>query len=237
MIRAVLFDLDGTLLHIELERFLRTYFAALRDVALGYTDAEGAERSMEAIQSAVREMCGVHPAETNLAVFEAEFERVFGTPLASVWPAYERFYAEVFPTLAGSAAPAPGARAAVETAQGLGLRVAVATNPIFPRAAVDHRLAWAGLADIDFPVVTTYEDMHACKPHAAYYRQVAERLGVKPSECVMVGDDRFLDLPAADIGMRTFYVGEHADAAADYRGTLQDFSALLPRLVATEGAV
>ncbi len=32
-------------------------------------------------------------------------------------------------------------------------------------------------------------------------------LGVAPATCLMVGDDRALDMPAADLGMRTFYVG------------------------------
>ncbi len=237
MVRAVLFDLDGTLLNINLERFLGRYFSALRDVAVGYADDERADAIMGAIQNAVRAMCEPHPNVTNQQVFENEFERVSGTVLAEVWPAYERFYAEVFPGLADGAGPALGARAAVETALELGLPVAVATNPIFPSAAVRHRLTWAGLDDVQFSVVTSYEATTACKPQGAYFRQVAAQLGVDPTECIMVGDDRYLDLPAADVGMRTFYVGIDGEAAADYRGTLEDFAALLPRLVATPSDV
>lgn len=233
MVRAVLFDLDGTLLSINLERFLGRYFSALREVTAGYAGDGQADAIMGAIQGAVRAMCEPHPDATNLHVFESEFERVSGTVLADVWPAYERFYADVFPSLADGAGPALGAHEAVRTALGLGLPVAVATNPIFPRVAVQHRLAWAGLGDVDFSTVTSYENMFACKPHGAYFRQVATQLGVDPTECIMVGDDRYLDLPAADVGMRTFYVGTDEDAAADYRGTLEDFAALLPRLVAT----
>ncbi len=233
MVRAVLFDLDGTLLRIDLESFLGRYFAALRDVAVGYAGEPHADTVMSAIQSAVRAMCEPHPGVTNQAVFEEEFARVSGSVLSEVWPAYERFYAEVFSTLIDDAGPAAGARDAVEAALRLGLPVAVATNPIFPRQAVQHRLAWAGLADIGFALVTSYEDMTACKPHGEYYRQVAAHLGVDPRDCIMVGDDRYLDLPAADVGMRTFYVGSHEDAASDYRGTLSEFAELLPRLAAT----
>jgi HAD superfamily hydrolase (TIGR01549 family) len=119
----------------------------------------------------------------------------------------------------------------VVAARNLGLRVAVATNPIFPRIAVDHRIAWAGLDGIDFDLVTTYEHMRACKPQADYFVQVADELDVDPAECLMVGDDPRLDMPAADVGMRTFYVGSGNRVAADYRGTLTDLAALLPRLV------
>lgn len=233
MVRAVLFDLDGTLLELDLERFLARYFGALRTVAVGHAGAERADLVMGAIQDAVRAMCEPHPDLTNQAVFDAEFGRLSGTAFSDVWPVYERFYAEVFPTLADGAGPALGARNAVEAALTLGLSVAVATNPIFPKMAVEHRIAWAGLGDIAFPVVTTYENMRACKPQPAYFRQVAALLGVDPRDCIMVGDDRFLDMAAADVGMRTFYVGSHDDAVADYRGTLEDLATLLPKLAAT----
>jgi HAD superfamily hydrolase (TIGR01549 family) len=119
----------------------------------------------------------------------------------------------------------------VETAQALGLKVAIATNPIFPQSAQRTRLAWAGLDDLDLPVVTSYEHLHACKPDPAYFMETAELIGADPPECVMVGDDRSLDLAAADVGMRTFYVGPDPRARADWRGDLVDLAALLPRLV------
>jgi len=46
----------------------------------------------------------------------------------------------------------------------------------------------------------------------------------------MVGDDRSLDMAAADVGMRTYYVGPDERAHADWRGGLVEFAALLPRL-------
>ena len=46
----------------------------------------------------------------------------------------------------------------------------------------------------------------------------------------MVGDDRSLDMPAADLGMRTFYVGRSKGVPADWSGTLEDLADLLPRL-------
>ena len=231
--RAVLFDLDGTLLDLDLRDFLRRYFAALEIASAPLLDDRpgAAAVFMTALQEAVGAMTELHPGRTNQDVFYDALLCSTGVDLHHHWPLFEAFYADVFPTLRDTARPAAGGREAVSTALELGLRVAIATNPIFPRAAVERRLEWAGLSDLRLPVITTYEDMSACKPHAEYYRQTAGLLDVSPHDCLMVGDDRALDLPAADVGMRTYYVGPEPNAAADMHGTLFELADLLPRLV------
>ena len=229
--QAVLFDLDGTLLNIDLDSFLRDYFTALEAAASGFSVRPGSPPVLAAIKDSTSAMMRPHPGRTNREVFYEDFHSRTGVDLNSEWQVFEDFYADEFPGLMGSCRPMPGARTAVESVLDLGLRVAIATNPIFPMAAVRHRLMWAGLDDLPLDVITTYETMHACKPFPEYFRQTAELVGVSPSECMMVGDDRFLDLPAADAGMRTFYVGSDPDATADYFGDLKDLSGLLPRLI------
>ncbi len=228
---AVLFDLDGTLLDLDLGAFLKRYFVALDEASSPLAVGQAPADFMTALHAAVGTMMESHPGRTNRDVFFDDLLRRTGVDLNDHWPVYERFYRDVFPTLGDCAGPAKGARRAVTTALDLGLKVAIATNPIFPRIAVEHRLAWAGLGDVELPVITTYEDMLACKPHAEYYRQTAGLLGVSPDECLMVGDDRTLDMPAADVGMRTFYVGPDPSAPADMRGNLDELADLLPRLV------
>lgn len=228
---AVLFDLDGTLLDLDLDGFLRRYFHALERAATALrADIPGADM-LEAIKSSTTVMMQPHPGQTNREAFYADFLSRTGVDLNDDWDVFDSFYRDVFPGLGTDCRPARGSREAVETALSAGLKVAIATNPIFPRIAVEHRLAWAGLADLGLPVVTTYEAMYACKPSPEYYRQTAEMLGVEPSACLMVGDDRYLDMPAADIGMRTFYVGADEATACDYRGDLTDLASLLQRLV------
>lgn len=230
-VRAILFDLDGTLLDLDLGGFLKRYFAALDEASAPLAAAHPPGEFMASLHRAVGRMMEPHPGETNEQTFYRELLETTGVDLRLHWPLYERFYRDVFPSLAGTSGPASGAREVVMTAFELGLKVAIATNPIFPRVAVEHRLAWAGLADLEFDAITTYEAMVACKPHADYYRQTAAMLGVSPAECMMVGDDRALDMPAADVGMRTFYVGDDALATADMRGSLAELEELLPRIV------
>ncbi|MDP2402020.1 MAG: HAD family hydrolase [Actinomycetota bacterium] len=230
--KAVLFDLDGTLLDINLETFLRTYFTALAVAVDGIADdPEHHSVIMRAIHDSTGAMMRPHEPKTNREAFAEEFEYLTGFALDEVWPIFEAFYADVFPGLGTGMVAHAGAHDSLATARRHGLRTAVATNPIFPRSAVVHRMEWAGILPTDVDIITDFETMLACKPHATYYRQTAEMLGVDTRDCLMVGDDAMLDLAAADVGMRTFYVGSDEGAQADYRGTLVDLAELIERSV------
>ena len=76
--------------------------------------------------------------------------------------------------------------------------------------------------------------MHASKPHAAYYREIAGMIGCDPQECLMVGNEIKNDiLPARRAGMKTFWVTKAGsiptDVPADWHGTLNEFGAMLEK--------
>jgi FMN phosphatase YigB (HAD superfamily) len=239
VLTGVLFDLDGTLLDIDLDDFFRRYFAALGP-AIAEVLGAGANvaNGLDAVMRGTEAMCRTHPGLTNRQAFNATFLELTGTDLADAENAaiLERFYAEVFPTLREDSGPTPEARRCVEHALELGLRVAIATNPIFPRAAIEERMRWADIADLPVHVVTAYENMHSAKPHASYYLEIASMLALPPSEALMVGDDRVLDMAAADVGMKTYFVGRGRALAVDYAGKLSQLPELLTRLTEPRGA-
>jgi FMN phosphatase YigB (HAD superfamily) len=227
-VQAILFDLDGTLLDIDLNAFLRRYFNALGAAADALFPGQGV---VPAVLESTGAMQQPHPGVTNRQAFNADFLQRTGIDLDDHWDVFERFYAEEFPLLGESSGPAKGAHRAVAVAKDLGLSIVVATQPIFPHSAIEARIAWAGLADAGLDTLTTYEVMHACKPMPTFFVEAAAMAGAKPSDCIMVGDDRRLDLPAADVGMRTFYVGPDSSSSADWSGDLDDLADLLPRLL------
>ena len=129
--------------------------------------------------------------------------------------------------------------AAAETVRCLkahGLRVALATNPIFPRIATEQRIRWAGLAPEDFALYTTYENSTFCKPNPDYYREVARTLGVSPVECLMVGNDALEDMAARETGMDVFLLTDclintkGRDLSAYPKGNFAALNAYLDRL-------
>jgi FMN phosphatase YigB (HAD superfamily) len=234
VISAVLFDLDGTLLDIDLEPFLRDYFGLLGPAIAGLLGSEAtAADALAAVIAGTEAMYEHHEGRTNVEVFNEIFFDTTGVDLTDgeVADHITRFYLDEFPTLKGTHGPRPGALEAVEAARSIGAKVVLATNPIFPLAAIAERARWAGLTPEDFDLVTSYERMEACKPSPAYYRHIAAAVDVSPAECIMIGDDPVLDLAAADVGMRTFYVGPAMPVVSDWSGSLEDLAELLPRLV------
>jgi FMN phosphatase YigB (HAD superfamily) len=228
--RAILFDLDGTLLDIDIDAFMRTYFAALSEtVATIIDDQDRLDSAMEGVMYSTNRMMEPHPPLTNEAVFYDTYAERTGLELRDHAEVFTEFYETRFPTLGAELGPRDGALDAVAAAEECGLRVAVATNPIFPLRAIQHRMSWAGV-DHDRPcVVTSFEVMTATKPHPEYYRETARMLGVEPSECLMVGDDPVLDMSAADVGMKTFYVGRGDGVRADYTGDLTELAEFIRR--------
>ena len=77
----------------------------------------------------------------------------------------------------------------VDWAFAKGYRVAIATDPLFPRKAVYHRIRSAGLAPERFELVSSFETFHFTKSHPAYFAEVLGRLGWPNEPVLMVGND------------------------------------------------
>lgn len=207
-IRTILFDLDDTLLGNDMERFLPRYFALLGEYARPIF-ADRRQLLQELLHGTRAMVADPDPALTNREKFWRTFTERTGLVQAEVEPFFNRFYEEAFPRLQTVTEKRPVARQLMCGCFDDGLQVAIATNPLFPRLAIEHRLTWAGLpvTEFDFALVTSYENMHAAKPHAAYYQEILARIGADPETTLMVGDDWENDMaPAADLGMKIYWI-------------------------------
>ncbi|SFR10550.1 YbaK/EbsC family protein [Desulfoscipio geothermicus] len=233
MLQAVLFDLDGTLLQMDTEDFMNEYLKELSQTVASVVEPGRFVRALLASTNAM--LVNRDPALTNAEVFWADFRTRLGDCITDLEPLIEDFYAHKFINLSRVARPCPQARRAVQAALDRGLRIVLATNAIFPRSAIRDRMAWAGVADLPWELVTGYEEMHFCKPHPEYYREIAELLELKPEDCLMVGNDVQKDLAASTPGMRTYLVTDYLinptrvdyQKLADGYGTLAELAGWL----------
>ena len=205
MVLAVLLDLDNTLLDSDMRVFLPPYFAALGQRMARFIDPDVFQRQLMTSTSAMTD--NIDPGVTNQEAFERDFMLAFGDLATDLQLEFGEFYEEDFPRLRHLTSPRSEAKPLVEHLLGDGYRVVIATNPLFPRRAVEHRIDWAGLGGLPFAFLTTYENSHFCKPNPQYYLEILEKLECRPDEAVMIGDSLGNDiLPSTKVGLHSFWV-------------------------------
>lgn len=201
-IKAVLFDLDGTLLPMDQDAFVKYYFGLLvkKLAPFGYDPTT----LVDAIWAGTKAMVKNDGSKTNEEAFWDDFAGRYGEHVREHLPIFEDFYANEFQGAKASCGFNPKAAEAVAKIKEMGFRVALATNPLFPSVATESRINWAGLNKDDFEFFTTYENSCYCKPNPNYYKEVVEKLGLKPEECLMVGNDVTEDMITETLGMKVF---------------------------------
>ena len=203
-IKAVLFDLDGTLLPMNQDNFIKKYFSEISLFLLENGEYEPKELTGTIIKG-IGAMIKNDGSQTNEEAFWQVFTSVYGdAKKENDYALFERFYAERFVNTKTECGFCPKSKEIIEYLKGNGIKAVLATNPVFPSVATYARTSWAGLEVQDFELITTYENIGYCKPNPAYYLDIAKRVGVAPAECLMVGNDTSDDLSASAAGMDVF---------------------------------
>ena len=235
MYKAILFDLDGTLLPMDNDEFTRGYLGMLSAAVapLGYN----ADTMIPAMWRGVAAMVKNDGSRTNEAVFWEILREKLGERVMADMPTIEKFYPARFDEVQRDCGFDGRANQTVKRLKDMGYRIALATNPLFPRVATESRIRWAGLDICDFELVTTFENSSRCKPNPLYFADVARTLAVMPEECLMIGNDVEEDAIAASAaGMRVFLLtdglinrGGH-DLNAYPNGSFEDLLAFVEKL-------
>ena len=233
-ITTVLFDLDGTLLPMDQEVFVKTYLSLLaKKLAPHGYDPDALVKGVWAGTGA---MIKNTSGRTNETVFWETFCALLGADARKDEPLFRDFYENEFSQVRTVCGFSPKAAETIALVKRKGLRTALATNPLFPAIATENRARWAGLDPADFELITTYENSTCCKPNPDYYREVLARLGVTAEECLMVGNDVDEDMMAQELGMLVFLLTpcmisrKHTDIARYPHGGFEELLALIENL-------
>ena len=230
MINTILFDLDGTLLPMEGDQFLKDYFDAL---ASHFGDVYDPELLKGTVWSGTKAMLKNSSELTNEQVFWNQAEQSMKISYESAIDSFTEFYSTSFGQARGATWTNAFAAPVVAELKKRGYTLVIASNPVFPPVATHRRMRWAGLNPDDFELITTYDIFHSCKPNPMYYEEILRVLGKRPEECVMVGNDNQEDMMAEPLGIRSYLVTDclinrdDAPISCHWNGTFEAFSELV----------
>jgi len=242
MTLTLLVDLDDTLLSTNIEAFQPAYIKSLSTYFTKYVQPE---KMVPILLSAIKAMTeNDDPAVTIKEKFDKSFYPKLGLDENEIRDYVDRYYAEVFPSLQSITTIRPAAKKFIDAALNRGYKIAIATNPFFPRQATYHRLRWACLPPEEYPfeIISTYEDFHYTKPNPAYFTELLAQIGWPDQPVIVIGNDVEADIkPANRLDIPTFWVNEDPNAklvgeteAPIWCGSLDD---IMPALQAAEATL
>ncbi len=219
-LKAVLFDLDDTLLGNPMDAFLPRYIPSVSRHAAKLIPDREVDFTAALIKATRVMMNNTDPAFTNAEIFWQRVEHETGIDWLSLGALdhMEGYYTAEYETIQEVTYVKTVAVEMINWVQDQGWQVVIATNPLYPRVAIESRLRWADLSveAYDFALVTHAENMHATKPQVAYYEEILGRIGCEPHEAVMVGDSWGNDIvPTAALGMPNFWIENGQGAVPD----------------------
>ncbi len=196
--KAICFDLDGTLLPMDLDDFLKDYFGALRLFAERH--GQDGDRFMAGINAGVKSMLVHDDGRTNKEAFwDTMYDYV--DPSSRDWEALlMTFYTEEFPRLGEGFQGYEEVAPMIEGLVAKGYPLVLTTMPLFPLTAVESRLRWAGVNPANFSRITHYENTRFSKPGANYYRENLTAMGLEGKDVLMVGNNTVEDLAFCSLG-------------------------------------
>ena len=212
--KAIMFDLDGTLLPMNQEEFTGGYFKELAKVLIPL-GVDG-QKLVPVIWAGTKDMAKNDGTCINKDRFwnrfREEMENGAGTDVDvdKCMEATDAFYGNEFHQAKKFTGENPLAKEAVSVAREKCEKVVLATNPIFPMVGQESRLSWIGLTGKDFDLVTSYETECFSKPNPEYYKRICQKTGLQPEECLMIGNDVKEDMLAAKAaGMDSYLVTDY----------------------------
>ncbi len=207
MLKAIFFDLDGTLLPLDEDEFIKAYFGLLckKFVPLGYDKDE----LIAGIWQGTKLMMTNDGKKTNEQVFWDYFYGKFGEDKKAHYPLFDDFYNNEFLQTKAFCKPNENARKIMDYLKENGVKAVLASRPVFPLNAMVNRAGFVDLKQEDFALITDYSSCHYSKPNPSYYQEILDKLGLKSNDVLMFGNNEEEDGCAQDIGIKTYMVGDY----------------------------
>lgn len=218
MLKAVFFDLDGTLLPMNEEEFTNAYFKYL--CSIDACKKYDKEELIKVIWNGTKLMYQNDGSKSNEEVFWDYFQENFGKESLCDKEKFDKFYENEFKKTKELCKDNPLAREIVQFAKENVRYVILTTNPIFPRVATITRMGFVDLKLEDFDFVSTYENSRFCKPNPNYFQEILDMYSLNPDEVILFGNNDIEDyLCASKVGITCYLTGnliEHKEKGIEF---------------------
>lgn len=228
MYKNYLFDLDGTLLPMDLQRFTELYLQAFCGRFVTETGID-AKTLVKAVWSGAEAMAKNDGECLNSVVFWETMNSVCNRDMRVYSDDFDDFYRNEFIAAKKATGFTPYAKKTIDFLKSKNARMFVATNPLFPKAATYRRIEWAGLDPNDFEYITVYDNSSSCKPNLNYFADLCSVCSITPEQSLMVGNDVDEDMCASRLGFSTYLVTDCVinrrgkDISVYKNGSFEDF--------------
>jgi gamma-butyrobetaine dioxygenase len=211
-VRALLFDLDGTLINTEMHTDATVNVVMARygypNFNLPHTETHG--RTWKHVAETIRLRTGITTPAAELATAMLEYWNGAVSEVQAI----------------------PGAPLALRAAAAARLKIGVVSSS--PRSVIDHFLARLGVGDcVAAEARIGAESVRVGKPDPEGFLLAARALGVDPSESVVFEDSEAGLLAARAAGMRSIFItcvaADIPENSARATATISDYQALPPQ--------
>ncbi len=216
MIKAIFFDLDGTLLPVNEDEFIKIYFHLITEKvsSLGY-DANTLTKTIWGGNVAMYQNDG---NLTNCEVFWKYFASIYGNEKLKDKEVFDGFYTKEFKELKKVCHENKYVREIIDFCHKNVQYTILSTNPIFPLCATLTRMNFVGLKENDFDYITAYENSHYTKPNPLYFQEIMNKFNLKPNEVILFGNNTLEDGECASkCGIKCYIVGDYIIYAGEHK--------------------
>ncbi len=182
MDKTYFFDLDGTLLGMDQDKFLQVYFSSIKD----YITSLGHDYKVffYYLDLGTKAMLNNKGKNTN------EYEFINATKsYKGIIDIFNDYYEKKFSLTKETTYKNEYSKLIIDSLKSQGFDLVLATNPLFPRFVTEYRIKWAGLSPSDFKYITSYENSSFTKPKKEYYDEILTKLNIKREDVIYLGND------------------------------------------------
>lgn len=229
---TLVFDLDGTLLPMDFDKFVEVYNYEL---GKAFSHLEDPKEMVQKLWASTKHTITSRENKNNFDKFFDDFSNRVEGNVKEYKDLFDRFYDNGFMEARNSTYISGEIVEAIKILKDKGYRLIIATNPMLPMKANHRRIEWAGLNKDDFEYISSLEKNMHCKPSLEFYREVIKETGINPEKAFMIGNDVQEDLVASELGFKTYLITDciihrGGEYSVDHSGTYKDFLTFVKNL-------